>query len=126
MVKNRTKIIKIRRFKQRIFHFSTALIELPTRVSENTSIKSIQLPSTCSLNAGNQTVISAGNGLSEVHGTPFDKRLRHAVFTTMSRERCKKQLSASNKQSSRFIESNSIICAKSSKGRAIYTGDSGL
>lgn len=99
---------------------------MPTPVAEDTSIKPIQLPVTCSLSSENQTVISAGNGLSEVGGTPLDKRLRHAVFRTMSSERCKKHLSLSNKQTSRFIDSASIICAKSSYERAIYTGDSGF
>lgn len=99
---------------------------MPTAVPENTNIKPIQLPITCSLRSDSQTVISAGNGLSEVDGTPLDKRLRHAVFTTMSSERCKEHLSSSNEQTSRFIDSTSIICAKSSKGRAIYTGDSGF
>lgn len=92
----------------------------------STLIKPIHLPTECDcLHLGNESVIAVGNGLSKIDGTFLDRRLRHAIFRTISSKQCKKRLTATNKSSSASLNPSSIICAESSNGQTVYQGDSG-
>lgn len=102
------------------------LIELPPAIDQEPPLKRIPFPSTCEhLHKGNELVLAAGNGLFELNGTPFDRRLRHAQFTTIPSEECKNRLGATNHFVHSVLSSSSVICAEPSDDQAVYSGDSG-
>lgn len=96
-----------------------ALIQLPEPIKPCKTVKPAKLPTTCDAQMGNENVIVAGMGLTQVDDDSYNDRIiRYAEFVTISSETCAEQFTGP-------FNSKSVICTKTINGTAFYTGDSG-
>lgn len=105
----------------------SALIELPEPIVSNEYVRPVQLTADHIPHRGGEEVIVVGRGTTEPHAFSFDqvwdKRIRHAEFTTMATTACAMETQMRN---GIIDEPNSIICIRPKDNRSVGVGDSGM